>query len=171
MCWDGAHTSATDLTLSAFSLAVGMADAGSLKGVQNKVGHPARCYKWLIQVPMLGGMEFAKAQGAVENREKFEETGYEIICGAPKTLAVKGLMMMMMMLGAWVIHVCVCVFVCMWVCMCVCGCVCVCMCACLCVRAHMCVCSYVFTACVFEFFTSKYVYVLICKCSGLCTLG
>ena len=28
---------------------------------------------------------------------KMEETGYEIICGAPTTLVVKGLMMMMMM--------------------------------------------------------------------------
>ena len=32
----------------------------------------------------------------VENREKMEETGCEIICGAPTTLAVKGLMMTMM---------------------------------------------------------------------------
>ena len=30
-------------------------------------------------------------QGAVENGEKLEETGCEIICGAPTTLAVKGL--------------------------------------------------------------------------------
>ena len=29
-------------------------------------------------------------------QEKMEETGYEIICGAPTTLVVKGLMMMMM---------------------------------------------------------------------------
>ena len=33
----------------------------------------------------------------MENREKMEETSCEIICGAPTTLAVKGLMMMMMM--------------------------------------------------------------------------
>ena len=38
------------------------------------------------QVPELGG-----EQG------KMEKTGSEIICGAPTTLAVKGLMMMMMM--------------------------------------------------------------------------
>ena len=34
-------------------------------------------------------------EGSGEQR-KMEETGYEIICGAPTTLAVKGLMMMMM---------------------------------------------------------------------------
>ena len=36
------------------------------------------------------GLEFAKFQRAVENREKMEETGCELICGAPTTLAVKG---------------------------------------------------------------------------------
>ena len=36
------------------------------------------------------GREFAKSQRAVENKGKMEETGCEIICGAPKTLAVKG---------------------------------------------------------------------------------
>ena len=35
------------------------------------------------------GLEFAKSQRAVENR-KMEETGCEIICGAPTTLAVAG---------------------------------------------------------------------------------
>ena len=44
------------------------------------------------------GLEFGKSQRAVENREKKEETGCEIICGAPTTLAVKGLMMMKMMM-------------------------------------------------------------------------
>ena len=33
-------------------------------------------------------------EGSGEQR-KMEETGYEIICGAPTTLALKGLMMMM----------------------------------------------------------------------------
>ena len=33
---------------------------------------------------------------AVENREKLKKNGCKIICGAPTTLAVKGLMMMMM---------------------------------------------------------------------------
>ena len=31
-----------------------------------------------------------KSQRAVENREKMEETGCEIICGAPTTPVVKG---------------------------------------------------------------------------------
>ena len=35
------------------------------------------------------GLEFAKSQGAVENR-KMEKAGCENICGAPTTLAVKG---------------------------------------------------------------------------------
>ena len=33
---------------------------------------------------------FSKPQRAVENREKMEETGGKIICGAPTTLAVNG---------------------------------------------------------------------------------
>ena len=37
----------------------------------------------------LTGLEFARSQRAVENRE-MEETGCEIICGALTTLAVKG---------------------------------------------------------------------------------
>ena len=36
------------------------------------------------------GLEFAKSQRAVENREKLKETGCEIIRGAPMTLAFKG---------------------------------------------------------------------------------
>ena len=36
------------------------------------------------------GLEFSKSQRAVVNRKKMEETGCEIICGAPMTLAVKG---------------------------------------------------------------------------------
>ena len=42
------------------------------------------------------GLEFGKFQRAVENREKIERTGCKVICGAPATLEVKGLMMMMM---------------------------------------------------------------------------
>ena len=34
-------------------------------------------------------LEFAKSQRAVENREKMEETGCKIICGASTTLVVK----------------------------------------------------------------------------------
>ena len=41
-------------------------------------------------------LELSKSQRAVEKGKK-EKTGCKIICGAPTTLAVKGLMMMMMM--------------------------------------------------------------------------
>ena len=43
------------------------------------------------------GLEFGKFQRAVENG-KMENTGCKIICGAPTTLAVKGLLMMVMMI-------------------------------------------------------------------------
>ena len=36
------------------------------------------------------GLRFAKSQRAVQNREKKEETGFEIISGAPTIFAVKG---------------------------------------------------------------------------------
>ena len=38
----------------------------------------------------LTGLEFIKSHRAVENREKMEETGPEVLCGAPRTPAVKG---------------------------------------------------------------------------------
>ena len=44
------------------------------------------------------GLEFDKSRKAVKNRKKMEETGCEIICGAPTTLAVQGCIMMMMMI-------------------------------------------------------------------------
>ena len=44
------------------------------------------------------GLEFAKSQRAAENRKMEETARCEIICGAPTTLAVKGLIMMMMMI-------------------------------------------------------------------------
>ena len=36
------------------------------------------------------GLEFAKSQGAVENKRIMEKTGCEVICGALTTPAVKG---------------------------------------------------------------------------------
>ena len=51
--------------------------------------------RWGDNIREWTGLEFTKSQRAVENREKMEETGCKIICGAPTTLAVKGLMMMM----------------------------------------------------------------------------
>ena len=46
--------------------------------------------KWEDNIREWTGLEFAKSQGVVENKGKMEETGCEIICGAPTTLAVKG---------------------------------------------------------------------------------
>ena len=36
-------------------------------------------------------LEIGKSHRAVENMEKMEKTGCKIICGAPTTLAVRGL--------------------------------------------------------------------------------
>ena len=45
--------------------------------------------RWEDNIREWTGLEFPKSQRAVENRGKIEEAGYEIICGAPTTLAVK----------------------------------------------------------------------------------
>ena len=37
------------------------------------------------------GLGFAKSQRAVGNREKMEDTGCEVICGAQMTLALKNM--------------------------------------------------------------------------------
>ena len=55
--------------------------------------------RWEDNIREWTGLEFGKSLRATENREKMEETGCEIICDAPTTLAVKGLMMMMMMMN------------------------------------------------------------------------
>ena len=64
----------------------GTVKGGSRKGRQRK--------RWEDNINEWTGLEFAKSQRAVENREqsrteKMEETGCEIICGAPTSLAVK----------------------------------------------------------------------------------
>ena len=46
--------------------------------------------RWEDNIKEWTGLEFGKSQRAVENREIMEETGCEIICGAPMTLVVKG---------------------------------------------------------------------------------
>ena len=56
--------------------------AGRRQGRQKK--------RWEGNIREWTGLEFAKSQRAVDNREKMEEAGREIICGAPTTLAVKG---------------------------------------------------------------------------------
>ena len=55
--------------------------------------------RWEDNIREWTGTEFAKSQRAVENRGKMEKTGCKIICGAPTTLAVKGLMKIMKMMG------------------------------------------------------------------------
>ena len=52
--------------------------------------------RWEDNIREWTGLEFGQSQRAVENRKKMEKTGCRIICGAPTTLKVKGLMMMMM---------------------------------------------------------------------------
>ena len=55
------------------------------------VGRPGRQKKrWEDNIRERAGLEFAEAQGAVENRGNTEETCCEVIYGAPTTLAVKG---------------------------------------------------------------------------------
>ena len=45
--------------------------------------------RWEDSIRKWTGLEFAKSQRVVENREKMEETGFKIICGAPTTLRLK----------------------------------------------------------------------------------
>ena len=45
--------------------------------------------RWEDDIREWTGLELGRSQRTVENG-KMEETGYETICGAPTTLAVKG---------------------------------------------------------------------------------
>ena len=45
--------------------------------------------RWEDNIREWTGLEFIESQRAVENRGKMQETGCELICGAPTTLAVK----------------------------------------------------------------------------------
>ena len=67
---------------------------GTVKGGRRQGGQRKR---WEDNIEEWTGLEFGKSQRAVENREKWRKLVAKIICGAPTTLAVKGLMMMMMM--------------------------------------------------------------------------
>ena len=44
--------------------------------------------RWEDNIRKWTGLEFAKSQRAVENSGKMEESGCEIICGAPTNLEV-----------------------------------------------------------------------------------
>ena len=59
---------------------------GTVKGGR-KQGRQRK--RWEDNIREWTGLEYAKSQRAVENREKMEETGCEIMCGAPTTLADK----------------------------------------------------------------------------------
>ena len=58
----------------------------TVKGGRRQGGQRKR---WVDNIREWTGLEFTKSQMAVENR-KMEETGCEVICGAPMTLTVKG---------------------------------------------------------------------------------
>ena len=45
--------------------------------------------RWEDNIREWTRLEFAESKRAVENRDKMENTGCKIICGAPATLAVK----------------------------------------------------------------------------------
>ena len=60
---------------------------GTVKGGR-KQGRQRK--RWEDNIREWTGLEYAKSQRAVENREKMEEVVGEIVCGAPATLAVKG---------------------------------------------------------------------------------
>ena len=60
---------------------------GTMKGGRGQGGQRKRLED---NIREWTGLEFTKSQRAVENRKKMEETGCEIICGAPTTLAFKG---------------------------------------------------------------------------------
>ena len=66
---------------------------GTVKG-RRRQGRQRK--RWEDNIRKWTGLEFVKSQRAVENRKKkLEKTGCKIFGGAPTTLAVKGLMMMM----------------------------------------------------------------------------
>ena len=53
--------------------------------------------RWEDNIKEWTGLEFGNVPEGSREQGKTEKTGCKIICGAPATLAVKGLMMMMMM--------------------------------------------------------------------------
>ena len=60
---------------------------GTLKGGRRQGRQRKR---WEDYTRKWTGVEFAKSQRAVENRDKWRKLVCEIICGTPTTLAVKG---------------------------------------------------------------------------------
>ena len=66
---------------------------GTVKGGRRQSRQRKR---WEDNIREWTGLEFGKSQRAVGEQGKMEKTGCKIICGAPTTLAVKGLKMMVM---------------------------------------------------------------------------
>ena len=73
------------------TISQGTVKGGRRQGRQTK--------RWEDNIREWTGLEFSESHRAVVNRGKMEKTGCKIICGAPTTLAVKGLMMMMLVPG------------------------------------------------------------------------
>ena len=61
---------------------------GTVKGERRQGRQEKK--RWEDNFKEMTGPEFAKSQRAVENKEKMEETGSEVICGAKTIPAVKG---------------------------------------------------------------------------------
>ena len=83
--WYGHVSSSSGL---AKTILPGTVKEGRRQGGQRK--------RWEDNIREWSGLEFGKSQRAVENWGKWRKLVEKIICGAPTTLAVKGLMMMMM---------------------------------------------------------------------------
>ena len=62
--------------------------------------------RWEDNIREWTGLEFDKSQRAVENRKNGEKnTGCKVICGAQTTLAVKGMIMMIVSTRQWLFRV------------------------------------------------------------------
>ena len=60
-----------------------------LQGTEIGGRRQGRQKRWEDNIRECTGLEFAKSHGAVESREKVEETNCEVICGSPTSLEVK----------------------------------------------------------------------------------
>ena len=76
------HGHVSRLSGLAKTILQGTVKGGSRQGRQKK--------RWGDTIREWTGLEFVKSQRTLENREKMEQTGCEITCGAPTTLAVTG---------------------------------------------------------------------------------
>ena len=67
---------------------------GTVKG-ERRQGRQRK--RWEDNIREWTGLEFAKVPEGSGEQGKMEKTGYEIMCGAPTTLTLKGETIMMMM--------------------------------------------------------------------------